>query len=104
MSFPYIRLAQYHDLPEVAHVNAKAFWHDDLCGERIHPYREQYPDDMDLYWLRRAKVQYFDARCLFVLAITQDASGHEVIAGCGQWVRKGKGGSQLDYHWLDPRE
>lgn len=103
MLYPYVREAHHGDIPEIARLSSKAFWHDDLLGDRIHPHREKYPDDFDLYWLQRVRVHYFDPRWRFIVAIDQDPSGCEVIAGCGQWSRMGEGGKAMDYQWFDPR-
>lgn len=84
MTVPHIREARYWDLPEVAHINTRAFWDDDIVGDRIHPFREKYPQDVDLYFLRRARVKFFDLCCAFLLVISLDSSGQETIAGYAQ--------------------
>ncbi|CAF3498880.1 hypothetical protein SNK03_000159 [Fusarium graminearum] len=90
MSQITLRDANYSDLPEVARVMSKAFWNDNLFGDLIHPHREKYPDDPDLYWLRRARVSFWDYRWRGIVAIAKDDSGKDVIAGIAQWERLGK--------------
>ncbi len=98
-----LREARYADLPAIAHVMAQAFWQDNLFGEHIHPHREQYPDDVDLYWLRRARVSYWDYRAQWLVAVSKSEDGGEVIAGAAQWSRLGDGGRKLECWALDPR-
>lgn len=90
MSQITLRDANYSDLPEAARVMSKAFWNDNLFGDLIHPHREKYPDDPDLYWLRRARVSFWDYRWRGIVAIAKDDSGKDVIAGIAQWERLGK--------------
>lgn len=103
MEYPYIREAHYDELPQVAHLTAKAFWDDDLVGQRMHPHRNEYPDDFDLFFLQRARANYFNPRWRFIVAVVQDSNGREKLAGCGQWTRFGDGGKSMDYSWFDPR-
>ncbi|KAI5459536.1 hypothetical protein BGZ63DRAFT_415097 [Mariannaea sp. PMI_226] len=95
--------AHYSELPEIAHVMAKAFWEDNLFGQLIHPHRNKHPDDVDLYWLRRARVNFWDYRWKWLVAVSKDESGQEVIAGIAQWARLGDGGQKMECWYLDPR-
>ena len=104
MSGIVFRDARYSELPEVAHVMALAFWEDNLFGQLIHPHRNEFPDDVDLYWLRRARVNFWDYRWKLLVAVSKDESGREVIAGVAQWARLGDGGKELECWSLDPRE
>ncbi|KAF4455586.1 hypothetical protein F53441_2110 [Fusarium austroafricanum] len=103
MSDIVLRSAKYSELPEIARLMSKAFWEDNLFGELIHPYREKYPDDFDLYWLRRARVNFWDWRWTWLVAVSKDEKGKEVIAGIAQWARLGDGGKKLELWTLDPR-
>ncbi|KAL6890074.1 acyl-CoA N-acyltransferase [Trichoderma evansii] len=98
-----LRDARYSELPRIAHVLAQAFWEDNLFGQLIHPHRNEYPDDVDLYWLRRARVNFWDYRRRWLVATDKDKSGQEVIVGIAQWERLGDGGKKLDCGYLDPR-
>lgn len=104
MSEIVLRDARYSELPEIAHVMAQAFWEDNLFGELIHPHRNEHPDDVDLYWLRQARVNFWDYRWKWLVAVTKDDSGQDVIAGIAQWARLGEGGRKLECWALDPRE
>lgn len=99
-----LRDARYSELPEIAHVMARAFWHDNLFGDLIHPHREAHPDDTDLYWLRRSRVNFWNWRWRFLVAVSRDQEGREVIAGIAQWARLGDGGRKMDLYRLDPRK
>ncbi|PTB63247.1 acyl-CoA N-acyltransferase [Trichoderma citrinoviride] len=99
-----LRYARYSELPEIAHVMAKAFWDDNLFGDLIHPHRNEYPDDVDLYWLRRARVSFWNSRCRFIVAVAKDETGHETIAGIAQWARLGDGGKKLESWYMAPRD
>lgn len=104
MSEVVVRDARYSELPEIARVMAKAFWEDNLFGQLIHPHRNEYPDDVHLYWLRRARVNFWDCRWRWLVAVDKDETGREVITGIAQWARLGDGGKRLDRSYLDPRE
>lgn len=103
MSQIVLRDARFSELPEIAHVMAQAFWNDNLFGDLIHPHRDQYPGDMDLYWLRRSRVNFWDWRWKWLVAVAKDDDGKEVIAGIAQWARLGDGGRNMDLWALDPR-
>ncbi|KAJ3498431.1 hypothetical protein NLG97_g1135 [Lecanicillium saksenae] len=103
MSGITVRDARYSELPEIANVMAKAFWDDNLFGEHIHPHRDEYPDDFDLYWLRRARVNFWDYRFKFLVAVTKNDDDREMIVGVAQWSRLGEGGKKLECWSLDPR-
>ncbi|KAH7030600.1 acyl-CoA N-acyltransferase [Microdochium trichocladiopsis] len=99
------RDARYGELPAVAHVYALAFWDDHIFGHLIHPKRDQFPLDSDLYWLRRARVNYWDYRYKWLVAVVPDekAAGGEKVVGVAQWERIGDGGKALECAWWDPR-
>ncbi|KAH7194966.1 hypothetical protein DER44DRAFT_844475 [Fusarium oxysporum] len=103
MSEIALRDARYSELPEIAHIMSEAFWKDNLFGELIHPHRNKYPSDVHLYWLRRARVNFWDYRWRWLVAVAKDESGQEIIAGIAQWARLGDGGQKLECWYLDPR-
>ncbi|ORY59963.1 acyl-CoA N-acyltransferase [Pseudomassariella vexata] len=103
MSAPKLRYASYSELPEIAHVMALAFFDDNLFGDIVHPHRNQFPNDVDLYWLRRARVNFWDYRWRWVVAVDRDKNGKEVIVGIAQWERLGDGGKKMECWWFDPR-
>ncbi|KAL7758360.1 hypothetical protein ACKLNR_012887 [Fusarium oxysporum f. sp. zingiberi] len=103
MSEIALRDARYSELPEIAHIMSEAFWKDNIFGELIHPHRNEYPNDVHLYWLRRARVNFWDYRWRWLVAVAKDESGQEIIAGIAQWARLGDGGQELECWYLDPR-
>ncbi|KAH0493327.1 hypothetical protein TgHK011_000001 [Trichoderma gracile] len=103
MSQIVLRNARYSELPEVAHVMARAFWDDNLFGDLIHPKRNEYPEDVDLYWLRRARVSFWDSRWRFIVALEKDETGHESIVGIAQWARLGEGNAKPESWYRDYR-
>ncbi|KAH7202824.1 hypothetical protein BKA60DRAFT_600665 [Fusarium oxysporum] len=92
-----------HITSQIAHIMSEAFWKDNLFGELIHPHRNEYPDDVHLYWLRRARVNFWDNRSRWLVAVATDESGQEVIVGIAQWARLGDGSQKLECWYLDPR-
>lgn len=105
MSYPKIREARYSELPAISHVLAKAFWDDLFIGAQMNPHRDEYPQDVDLGWLRKARVNFWNYRWRFVVAVDKDpASGKDVVVGVAQWSRKGDGGKKMECWWFSPRE
>lgn len=99
------RDASYGELPEIAHVMNMAFSDDNLFGALIHPHREEHPNDADIYWLRRARVNFWDYRWKWLVAIDKNKDGgKDVIAGVAQWARLGDGGKSRECAWYDPRK
>jgi hypothetical protein len=84
-----IRPAYYSELPAIAALLTKAFWNDDLFGDIIHPHRAQFPEDNDLYWLRRARVNWWDWSMRYIVSIVREA-GRDVITGVALWARIGE--------------
>lgn len=99
-----LRDIKYHELPAMARVMSLAFWDDQLFGEMIHPGRGRYPNDSDLYWLRDARVNFWNRRYKFLAAIVQDpdALGKEKVIGIAQWERLGNGAQKRDLARYDP--
>jgi hypothetical protein len=85
-----IRPARYSELPEIAAVLTAAFWEDELFGNIIHPYRAEYPEDNRLYWLRRARVNWWDWSQRYMVSVAKDGSGRDVITGAALWARIGE--------------
>lgn len=98
-----LRPARYSDLPRIAHIARLAFWDDNLFGDFIHPYRNAYPADMELWWLRRARVNFWDYTWIFIVAVEIDDRGNEMVVGIAQWIRMGEGGKKMQCAWYDPR-
>lgn len=99
-----LRTARYTELPGIAPIFKLAFWDDKLFGDLIHPHRDAYPGDMELWWLRRARVNFWDYTWQWIVAVEKDKDGKETVVGIAQWVRQGKGGRKMQCAWYDPRK
>lgn len=96
-----LRLARYADHAAMARVLSLAFWDDVLFGRLIHPHREEYPHDSDLYWLRRIQLHWWGRSHIFVVTTNVDEkTGREVVTGVAHWSRMGKTGATSA--WADP--
>lgn len=104
MASAELREASYSDLAEVSHVLAVAFRDNNIFGDIIHPLRHAYPEDTYLWFLRQSRVAFWDYRWRWLVALDRKPSGEEIIVGCAQWHRKGKGGRSMDLWWFDPRQ
>lgn len=111
-----LRPARYSELTRIAHISARAFWDDNLFGDLIHPHRKAYPADMALWWLRRARVNFWDWTWHWMVAVEvrkpqvgapgkegSETQQEEVVVGAAQWVREGQGGKKMQCAWYDPR-
>jgi hypothetical protein len=99
-----IRDARFTDLPAISRVMGRAFFDDDLFGDIVHPHRKQYPNDVNLYWGRRAYVNYWNYRWRFQVAVAKDIkTGKEDVVAVSQWERMGSGGDRLECGRWDPR-
>lgn len=76
-------------------------------GEILHPHRQEYPSDFNLYWLRQIRTFYWDWHSNFFVAVEKDAHGKELrIAGYAHWVRRGEDdvAKAMTLWWFDPRK
>jgi len=101
---PKIRLALFSEQRELARVYTAAFWDDILFGDLIHPHRKEFPEDNQLYWLRRIQVYWWDYTHHFIVSTAVDKQGDEVIAGVAHWSRMGTGRRAAGLGWWDPRK
>ncbi|KAF2257665.1 acyl-CoA N-acyltransferase [Lojkania enalia] len=101
-----IRPATYSELSTIANILTKAFWNDELFGNIIHPNRNVFPEDNDLYWLRRARVNWWDWSHVYLVSVIRDrdrAEGEAVIAGVAVWQRIGTLKKDMALNIFDPR-
>ncbi|KAK4631310.1 hypothetical protein CLAFUW4_02683 [Fulvia fulva] len=83
-----IRPAVYSDLVPAAKVLAKAFQDEAMFGHYMHPYREQYPDDMYLKFLHKLRLAYISGPDHRLLVSTiKDQGDQEVVTGIAHWRR-----------------
>ena len=101
---PKIRPALFSEQRELARVYTAAFWDDILFGDLIHPHRKEFPEDNELYWLRRIQVYWWDYTHHFIVSTAADKQGNEIIAGVAHWSRMGTGGRVAGLGWWDPRK
>lgn len=55
----HTRLATWSDLLPASKILAEAFHNDYLFGDFVHPYRDKFPNDVYLYWLRFLREVYY---------------------------------------------
>jgi GNAT superfamily N-acetyltransferase len=84
-----VREATYEDLLPASKILAAAFRNERLFGGLFHPYREQFPDDMHLFFLQKLRVDWArtstpDMRIVLASPPQEPAS----IAGVAIWQRK----------------
>ncbi|KAH9871097.1 hypothetical protein J1614_006671 [Plenodomus biglobosus] len=80
-----------------------AFFDEGLFGKTIHPYRHQYPDDVQIFWHETLR-KYFATPGTFVLAATRtNSNGEESVAGIAVWERQGddEGAGKAKQAWVD---
>ncbi|OAL03150.1 hypothetical protein IQ06DRAFT_292368 [Phaeosphaeriaceae sp. SRC1lsM3a] len=98
-----VRLATPQDEPYIAAICAAAFFNEPLFGQLIHPLRDQYPDDVQIFWHGRMRRMFYDRRDkMIVNTITEN--GVEKIVGMATWQRQGDddGAQKVMQEWQDP--
>ncbi|KXJ90432.1 acyl-CoA N-acyltransferase [Microdochium bolleyi] len=100
-----IRNARFKELPTAARIMTLAFWDDQIFGNMIHPEREKYPLDSDLYWLRERRINFWNPHIKLLVATIKDADAPdgEKVIGIAEWERLGEGSRKLERTKLDPR-
>jgi len=87
-----LREATYADLVPASKVLAAAFKDEPLFGVFFHPYRQDYPDDMYLYFLRKLRLDWGsgppDCRIVLSYGDAPADSGEQRITGVAVWERK----------------
>lgn len=99
-----IREARLSDLSSIARVWHKAFFDDEIIGEIMHPYRQQYPEDVYWFLLRGVRERFWDWRHQFMVVVTKDGQNVETVVGAADWRRLGNAGAQRELLRVDPRE
>ncbi|KAI4708042.1 hypothetical protein J4E89_007161 [Alternaria sp. Ai002NY15] len=97
-----IRPATPADEPAMASLLAKAFFDESLFGQTLHPHRDQYPDDVKIFWSDYLREHWkTPSERLFVATTTVD--GKEKIAGAAIWNRQGddEGKRKVESEWVD---
>ncbi|EMC96734.1 hypothetical protein BAUCODRAFT_487916 [Baudoinia panamericana UAMH 10762] len=83
-----VREAVNNELLPVSHMLARAFIDRPKLGEFLHPYRDKYPNDMYLYFLRKLREAYARGPVdnLILVSFEDDEKG--TITGTALWHRK----------------
>ncbi|KAF2198017.1 acyl-CoA N-acyltransferase [Delitschia confertaspora ATCC 74209] len=95
-----IRLAKYTDIPAIAHVCAKSFYDDELFGDMMHPFRAEYPEDYEQFYVRRFRENWYDWSHVIWVATTCDKEGKVIVAGVAEWELMGRAGKGREYRKL----
>ncbi|KAF2846506.1 acyl-CoA N-acyltransferase [Plenodomus tracheiphilus IPT5] len=100
----HVRLAKPSEEPDIVGVCSRAFFDEDLCGRVMHPHRNLYPDDVQIYWHEWLREEWAVPRNRFLVAITTDDDSQEKIVGFGIWQRQGDdaGAQRVMGEWVDP--
>lgn len=100
-----LREARITDLSSIARVWTVAFFDDEIIGQIMHPYRNQFPEDVYWFLLRGIRERFCDWRHRFmVVTLTSNAGEKETVVGAADWRRLGSGGQKWELWRLDPRE
>lgn len=87
----YLRPAVPADGPVMVEICARAFFNDDLFGRVIHPYRDTYPEDVQIYWHESLRRHWSSSRSKILVAVREPSSetNQETVVGVGIWERQG---------------
>ncbi|KAL6705997.1 hypothetical protein ACN47E_006099 [Coniothyrium glycines] len=98
-----LRAATYADIPAIARLWKAAFFDDEIIGHLMHPYREEYPEDLYWFLLRGNREQYWNQRHQFVVVTVNEDGRNEHLIGAANWRRLGEGGENRELAAWDPR-
>jgi GNAT superfamily N-acetyltransferase len=87
----YLRYARPEDEPLMVSICTRAFFDDDLFGRVIHPFRQTYPDDVQIYWHETIRREWAMPKTQVLVAIEEPKLEHdiEIIVGLAIWERQG---------------
>lgn len=100
----HLRPAQPSDESIIAQICAHAFFDEDLFGRVIHPYRAEYPEDVQIFWHQWVRDDWSNPRNKVVVAVTAGDGLQEKIIGLAIWQRQGDdaGAQKVRSEWTDP--
>lgn len=91
------RPATYSDLLPASQILAEAFHNDSLFGDFVHPRRNEFPNDVYLYWLRFLREAYYTQPGEYLVVSYQEANDdnndnpnpeqNQKITGIAHWIR-----------------
>jgi GNAT superfamily N-acetyltransferase len=89
----------------LASLCASAFFNGGLFGATIHPYRNEYPDDVAIFWRNWIRGDFAEPRDQIIVCTALE-NGAEKITGMATWQRQGddEGAKQAMDEWneVDP--
>ncbi|KAF2435935.1 hypothetical protein EJ08DRAFT_579555 [Tothia fuscella] len=95
-----VRAARFGDLNRIAKIFNDAFWDEDATGRFMHPYRNEYPNDvLERYWLRETREAFWDCNSVLMVAGLTDSG--EVV-GAGKWECHGKKTGRWNWSEYNP--
>lgn len=100
----YLRPAQPSDEPVIADICARAFFEEDLFGRVIHPYRAEFPADVQIFWHEWVRSEWASPRSKVIVAVTTDNDQKERVVGAAIWQRQGDDAiaQKITSEWSDP--
>jgi GNAT superfamily N-acetyltransferase len=100
----HLRTAKPSDEPAIARICARAFFNEDLFGRVIHPHRDEFPDDVEVFWHEWVRDDWSDSRNKVIVAVTSDDNHQERVIGLAVWQRQGEdaGAQRTKSEWVDP--
>jgi GNAT superfamily N-acetyltransferase len=99
-----LRPAKPSDEPAIVEICARAFMEEDLFGRVIHPYRAQYPNDVQIFWHEWVRNDWANPRNNIIVAVTTTEAEQEKVIGAAIWQRQGEdpGAQKVIAGWTDP--
>lgn len=99
-----LRLAEPSDEPIIAAICTRAFFDEDLFGRVIHPQRNKFPQDVQIFWHQWVRNDWSNPRNKIIVAVTTDETQQEKIIGAAIWQRQGgdDGAQKVTDEWADP--
>lgn len=99
-----LRLAKPSDEPFIADICTRAFFDEDLFGRTIHPYRHEFPQDVQIFWHEWVRNDWSNPRNKILVAVVTDEDQKEKIIGAAIWQRQGDdpGAQNVISEWADP--
>ncbi|KAJ4986525.1 Puromycin N-acetyltransferase 2 [Stagonosporopsis vannaccii] len=101
-----LRLAQKSDEPSIVEICTRAFFDEDLFGRVIHPHRNEFPQDVQIFWHQWVRTDWSNPQNKIIVAVTIDDADQEKIIGVAIWQRQGgdDGAQKNKDEWADPGE
>lgn len=94
----HLRPAQPSDEPAIVSLCARAFYNEDLFGRVMHPHRDQYPEDLEIYWRAVVRRDWANPRNRVFVVVRRsesqppqngDKNEEDEVVGMAIWQRQG---------------